>query len=294
MKTFIRLIAGIFLLPVVSAVHALDICSISIGLEGCPAPKPGITSTTYGCWDSADQQACEASGGRGNDTLYGGDGNDTLNGSWGNDTLYGGKGNDTLNGSWGDDILHGGRGNDTLNGSWGDDILYGGRGRDILNGSWGDDYLYGGSGRDTLNGSWGNDYMDGGAGKDTLYGGWGDDWMLGGAGNDRMAGNWGNDFMKGGAGRDTYDIQGRGGTTGGCFGDAARCSRHLKNYDVIVADDKDNIPGQFDNLTEISINEVALPTIQVGNHFYSVDISVFEDVAHRVDGADIVYERHPN
>jgi len=46
------------------------------------------------------------------------------------DHLYGGKGNDTLNGLAGDDYLEGGDGNDTLNGGTGANTLLGGKGND--------------------------------------------------------------------------------------------------------------------------------------------------------------------
>ncbi|MCX8747299.1 hypothetical protein J3U64_07485, partial [Snodgrassella sp. B3800] len=65
------------------------------------------------------------SGGKGNDTLYGKDGNDIL---------YGEEGNDTLSGDAGNDILYGGSGDDTLNGGTGYDILIGGTGNDTLSG----------------------------------------------------------------------------------------------------------------------------------------------------------------
>ncbi|NGN43477.1 type I secretion C-terminal target domain-containing protein [Mesorhizobium sp. CGMCC 1.15528] len=48
------------------------------------------------------------------DILFGGNGNDTLNGLSGSDTLSGGAGNDKLNGMTGDDILVGGAGDDTF------------------------------------------------------------------------------------------------------------------------------------------------------------------------------------
>lgn len=83
-----------------------------------------------------------------NDTLYGGSGNDTLNGYAGDDTLYGGSGNDMLKGGLGDDTLYGGSGNDLLDGGLGDDVLYGGTGNDILIGGLGQDILYGGAGDD--------------------------------------------------------------------------------------------------------------------------------------------------
>ncbi|MBD2470493.1 calcium-binding protein [Nostoc sp. FACHB-145] len=46
------------------------------------------------------------------DNLYGGSGNDTINGGAGNDSFYGGDGNDILNGGAGDDTLYGEAGND--------------------------------------------------------------------------------------------------------------------------------------------------------------------------------------
>ena len=71
--------------------------------------------------------------------LYGLDGNDTLDGdrqngggAVGNDTLYGGNGDDRIEGSLGSDILDGGAGEDTLVVSYGADQLTGGAGRDTF------------------------------------------------------------------------------------------------------------------------------------------------------------------
>ena len=75
--------------------------------------------------------------------LYGTSGNDTIYISKGRGILYGGDGDDLLQGSTFDianDILDGGDGNDTLYGYKGDDILIGGAGND---------WLYGGEGNDT-------------------------------------------------------------------------------------------------------------------------------------------------
>jgi Ca2+-binding RTX toxin-like protein len=84
--------------------------------------------------------------------LYGGDGNDWLDGSYDNDTLYGGSGNDTLGNSVvpepGDDLMYGEGGNDQL---------YGGDGNDTLIGGTGNDTLVGGAGNDRLTGNSGND-----------------------------------------------------------------------------------------------------------------------------------------
>lgn len=80
------------------------------------------------------------------DAIYGGDGNDLLNGiaahnmiGAGNDTLYGGTGGDTLIGGTGYDLLYGEAGNDSLAGGNDADLLSGGGGSDTLTGGAGDD-----------------------------------------------------------------------------------------------------------------------------------------------------------
>jgi len=82
-------------------------------------------------WSAWDLLKMAMTGGQGNDTIYGSDLADVLNGLAGNDMLYGGGG---------DDILHGGAGNDKLYGQDGDDVLDGGTGNNEL---------HGGEGRDT-------------------------------------------------------------------------------------------------------------------------------------------------
>ena len=155
--------------------------------------------------------------------LYGGDGNDSLHGSFGLDgktattfctdsTLYGQNGNVTLDGGDGNDTLWGGSGggNDTLIGGAGSDRLVGGHDSDRY-GLYGS-ALYGGDGDDTLNGGTGNDTLYGGAGSDYLIGGYGSD-LYGGDGNDTLyTGHslrllWGsrsNVAFTGGAGNDTF------------------------------------------------------------------------------------------
>lgn len=133
--------------------------------------------------------------GAGNDTVFGGNLDDTIQGEDGNDTLYGGGGSDWLSGGNGADKLYGEAGNDYLYGESGADRLYGGDGNDFLNGGADNDYLYGGAGNDTLFGDSGTDYLYGGAGNDILYGGAGGDYFvfeLNGGTDDRI-----KDFVDG-------------------------------------------------------------------------------------------------
>ncbi|UQZ88322.1 hypothetical protein C4J81_03510 [Deltaproteobacteria bacterium Smac51] len=146
--------------------------------------------------------------------MQGGDGNDSMNpplfypvnlfGGAGNDTLNGTNSHDVLHGEAGDDRLSGGAGNDLLYGGTGDDYLHGGTGDDLLDGGEGNDQLYGGDGNDQLDAGDGDDYLSGDAGDDYLDGGAGDDKLYGGTGNDVLDGGAGDDYLEGGAGNDIY------------------------------------------------------------------------------------------
>src|SRR5688572_21736265 len=89
-------------------------------------------------------------GGGGNDTLWGGFGDDTLVGNGSRDEIKGSHGNDSIRGGGKNDTISGGAGDDRLEGQDEDDQLFGGSGRDRLSGGDGDDLFVGGSGRDTL------------------------------------------------------------------------------------------------------------------------------------------------
>ncbi len=90
------------------------------------------------------------------------DGNDTLYGGAGNDILLGLGGNDTLNGGAGSDILIGGSGKDTLIGGSGDDIIFGSMG-DFIRGDSGNDLIVLPKLEDILHSD-----VDGGTGVDVL------------------------------------------------------------------------------------------------------------------------------
>ena len=80
-----------------------------------------------------------AGGGHHGQIIYGGAGNDTINGTCKTDLIYAGSGNDTVKGNEGDDKIYGGSGNDTINGNHGCDTIIGGYGADKLTGGYGDD-----------------------------------------------------------------------------------------------------------------------------------------------------------
>ncbi|MDB5679412.1 calcium-binding protein, partial [Sphingomonas bacterium] len=104
---------------------------------------------------------------------YGGAGNDTFSGSG---TMYGGIGNDTftLSASPYGSTVYGEDGDDTVNGSAGSDTFYGGDGNDTIIGGGGRDSLYGEAGNDTFKVNTTGDVapgevFDGGTGTDTLF-----------------------------------------------------------------------------------------------------------------------------
>jgi Ca2+-binding RTX toxin-like protein len=73
-----------------------------------------------------------ASTGNFNDTIFGNNGDDSLDGANGKDLILGEGGSDSLLGGSGDDTLLGNQGNDKLEGGLGKDFLFGGQGNDTL------------------------------------------------------------------------------------------------------------------------------------------------------------------
>ena len=106
--------------------------------------------TIYGGGGDQYSGGIHANGGAGNDRIYGTAFSDTLEGGSGSDTIFGGDGNDVLAGNSGNDKIHGGAGNDTLVGGTGRDRLYGDDGDDLLLAlDHQRDTVYGGAGTDT-------------------------------------------------------------------------------------------------------------------------------------------------
>jgi Ca2+-binding RTX toxin-like protein len=108
------------------------------------------------------------SGGSGDDSLAGNNGNNGLDGGPGKDRLTGGNGNDTEHGGTGNDVLRGGSGRDNLNGGPGNDTISGDDGNDNINGGPGNDVEMGGAGNDDINEGGGHDMVDGGDGTNNI------------------------------------------------------------------------------------------------------------------------------
>jgi Ca2+-binding RTX toxin-like protein len=127
-------------------------------------------------------------------------------------TLIGGRGTDTLVGGDGPDLFVAGSGFVTMVGGYTDDTFVAGGGNDSI---------YGGSGTDLIFGSTGNDYIDGGGNSDLIFAGSGNDDILGSVtGYNQIVCSGGNDNIKahdgdtiyGGSGHDT--IRGGVGSDG--------------------------------------------------------------------------------
>ena len=124
-----------------------------------------------------------ATGGAGDDTLFGNNSNNTLRGNAGADLIQGFGGNDVMGGGDGIDTLTYGNATAgiTINLGLTTAQNTGGAGADTiagfenLNGSNHNDALTGGAGANIINGAGGNDSINGGAGVDLLSGGAGDD-----------------------------------------------------------------------------------------------------------------------
>ena len=161
----------------------------------------------------------------GNDTLIGGNGNDSL---YGDTTSIGfipnltlTDGNDVLDGGLGNDLMYGGFGINTadfsrfsiavtvmLNGIGATGFNALGQGSDSLfdiqnvRGSQGNDMIVGNTNANQLEGNNGNDLLYAGGGFDVVYGGGGADLLSGASGNDTLFGGAGGDQLIGGNGID--------------------------------------------------------------------------------------------
>ncbi|MEN8952355.1 Hint domain-containing protein, partial [Planktotalea arctica] len=129
---------------------------------------------------------------------------DVVTGGAGNDTIFGGDDDDSIIGGQGNDFIDGGIDDDTLIASSGNDTVLGGSGDDLITGEGGLDSLVGGDGSDTIDGGGDSDTIIGGAGADSIFGGSGEDSIVGATAGDTIDGGEGpTDF-------DTLDLRGAG------------------------------------------------------------------------------------
>lgn len=101
--------------------------------------------------------------------MYGGSGNDSMQGGDLADTIGGAEGLDIMEGRGGNDTMRGWEDADDIDGGAGVDVMYGGAGADTFRDSDGTsgDSMYGEAGNDTFHsGGIGNDLLDGGADTD--------------------------------------------------------------------------------------------------------------------------------
>ena len=149
----------------------------------------------------------------------------TINGGKGNDRISAGAGNDRINGQGGDDYIFGGDGKDTVDGGSQGDDMFGGGGRDTVDYSARTAPLTIGLGTLPDDGEAGEgdnvrsdfEVVLGGAGSDNishsgtrpinLYGNAGNDTLIGGIAGDYLVGGPGNDSLVGGDGNDVFDVQ---------------------------------------------------------------------------------------
>ena len=169
-------------------------------------------------------QALHIVGGRGNDTIRGGSGNDFIFDNYGANSINAGAGDDKIianqydyedgqavgkedKGFFGNlfDSLFGSTeyvGN-SINGGEGNDYIEGGFGNDSISGGEGNDVIYGLDGSDTISAGAGRDYVDGGVGDDVINAGAGNDMIFGGKGDDTISASSGENVIAGGKGEDT-------------------------------------------------------------------------------------------
>ena len=233
----------------------------------------------------------------GDDTIYGGDGDDVLskqlesgNTDFGTGifTAYGEEGNDTLRGGLGDDYLDGGNGNDVIQDfSGGVDQLIGGDGDDTFVLDWeGGDTVSGGNGSDTVNLANAEFYATASYTYDinlvtqtvtnsvgthqlssieNVFGSVNADTITGDSNNNFLLGYQGDDTIYGGGGDDTYLV---------AIGDGSDVIEETSGFDIVQL-----LPGiTLNDLTFTQIGndlDIDIDTVIPGNilitDFYSGD-----------------------
>jgi len=192
--------------------------------------------------------------GLGNNTIFGGTGNDFyllsngdnwLDAGGGNDYIHAGAGHNTIFTGTGNCVVYGGGGTNFINLETGNNYVVLQGGNNIVVGDSGDNiivsgdagmsdvsrasettannYIYGGSGNTTIVGSGGNDILlsgsQAGTGKHTtILAGDGTQYIVGGAGNDVIIGGAGTNTIYAGDGDTTIQLSGNANETSSVYG----------------------------------------------------------------------------
>jgi len=125
-------------------------------------------------------------GGQGNDTIVVGNGTNTITDGDGNDTLTAGNGNNIITVGDGNDSVDAGNGNNTVACGNGNDILQAGNGNNLITAGDGGDWVIAGDGNNNVTLGNGNDILDVGNGDNSLVAGNGSDRIVAGGGNNAI------------------------------------------------------------------------------------------------------------
>jgi hypothetical protein len=169
-------------------------------------------------WGLKPTEAVTRIDGKGDNTVRGGDFDDTLISYGGNDRLIGGLGNDRLVSAQGTDTLDGGLGDDTyvVYRDHADTIIdAGGIDKISAKTSWDltaypeiENLEFSTAGNWLGRGNSLDNAITAGAGDNRLFGAEGNDTLSAGAGNDQLSGGIGDDLLSGGIGSDRFDFTG--------------------------------------------------------------------------------------
>ncbi|MGE3776624.1 MAG: hypothetical protein AB7F89_05525, partial [Pirellulaceae bacterium] len=153
-------------------------------------------------------------GGSGDDRIESGDGDDVVvdvtganviqSGS-GNDTITTGDGNDDIDAGNGDDVIHAGGGRNKIDAGSGNDAIFSGNGNDEIDSGDGDDFIFDLGGSNKIRAGSGDDSINTGDGEDDIDSGSGHDRIEAGHGRNRIEAGSGDDILITGGGQDEID-----------------------------------------------------------------------------------------
>jgi Ca2+-binding RTX toxin-like protein len=213
------------LITVSVAGHSVD---FGVGIEGASLAGHVAFFDTSALYIGDANPNNIAAGATVGSALFGGDGNDILQGSGAFDLFQGNAGNDMLQSSGGFCTLYGGQDNDSIIVSGASNFVQANKGSDTIQGqALGVDTLLGGQGNDhitgggILDGNLGDDFISGTGqllgedGNDTLISPGAHDVLNAGDGNDSLSATHGADSLNGGTGDDTIDGSSNASTLAG-------------------------------------------------------------------------------